>query len=244
MSRIIVLDTETTGITPTTHRIIEIGCIEIINRQITNNNYHVYINPQRQVDEQAFAVHGLSNEFLADKPVFQEIATDFLQFIHGAELVIHNAPFDVGFINQEFSLLATPLAPVETYCKITDTLVLAREKHVGQKNSLDALCKRYQIDHSGRTLHGALLDAGLLAEVYLKMTGGQTHLMLTEENSLDEQDNFQFNSRTDHQLPLRVIKANEQELKAHNEKLAMITRVAGKPCIWEQLQPVTEEQNN
>ncbi|MCY4328935.1 MAG: DNA polymerase III subunit epsilon [Endozoicomonadaceae bacterium] len=244
MSRIIVLDTETTGITPTTHRIIEIGCIEIINRQITNNNYHVYINPQRQVDEQAFAVHGLSNEFLADKPVFQEIATDFLQFIHGAELVIHNAPFDVGFINQEFSLLATPLAPVETYCKITDTLVLAREKHVGQKNSLDALCKRYQIDHSGRTLHGALLDAGLLAEVYLKMTGGQTHLMLTEENSLDEQDNFQFNSRTDHQLPLRVIKANEQELKAHNEKLTMITRVAGKPCIWEQLQPVTEEQNN
>jgi len=244
MSRIIVLDTETTGITPTTHRIIEIGCIEIINRQITNNNYHVYINPQRQVDEQAFAVHGLSNEFLADKPVFQEIATDFLQFIHGAELVIHNAPFDVGFINQEFSLLATPLAPVETYCKITDTLVLAREKHVGQKNSLDALCKRYQIDHSGRTLHGALLDAGLLAEVYLKMTGGQTHLMLTEENSQDEQDNFQFNSRTDHQLPLRVIKANEQELKAHNEKLAMITRVAGKPCIWEQLQSVTEEQNN
>lgn len=236
MSRIIVLDTETTGLSATTHRIIEIGCIEIINRQITNNHYHVYINPERMVDEQAFAVHGLSDEFLADKPVFKGISEEFLQFIRGSELVIHNAPFDVGFINKEFSLLRKPLDSIETYCTVTDTLVLAREKHVGQKNSLDALCRRYQIDHSERTLHGALLDAGLLAEVYLKMTGGQTSLILTEDDQQNQYDSHQGNTLNQQRPPLRVVKASEQELKAHNEKLTVIAKSSGQPSLWEQLQ--------
>ena len=175
--RQIVLDTETTGLEPRLgHRIIEIGCVEVIDRRITGNSYHQYINPQREIDEGAVEVHGITTAFLADKPLFSDIVDDFLNFIRGAELVIHNAPFDVGFIDHELTLLNQQQNHVANICTVLDTLVLARHMHPGQKNNLDALCKRYFIDNSQRDLHGALLDAEILAETYLAMTGGQTML--------------------------------------------------------------------
>ena len=177
--RQIVLDTETTGLeTSDGHRIIEIGCVELLDRRITGDTYHQYIQPDRQIDAAAVEVHGITNESLADKPRFADIANDFLEFIRGAELVIHNAPFDVGFINHEFTLLANCPGSVGDYCKVLDTLALARRLHPGQRNSLDALCRRYDIDNSQRELHGALLDAEILADVYLGMTGGQVSLSL------------------------------------------------------------------
>ena len=180
--RQIVLDTETTGLEVSQgHRIIEIGCIELVNRRVTGNHWHYYVNPDRAVDSGAYEVHGISSEFLQDKPRFSELAEEFHSYIAGAELVIHNAPFDVGFLSNEFALLESPLAPLEESCGILDTLLLARQKHPGQKNNLDALCKRYGIDNSNRSLHGALLDARILADVYLAMTGGQTSLGLDAE---------------------------------------------------------------
>lgn len=180
--RQIVLDTETTGLEVSQgHRIIEIGCIELANRRVTGNHWHYYINPDRAVDSGAYEVHGISSEFLQDKPRFSELAEEFRSYVAGAELVIHNAPFDVGFLNNEFALLESPLAPLEENCGILDTLLLARQKHPGQKNNLDALCKRYGIDNSNRNLHGALLDARILTDVYLAMTGGQTSLGLDAE---------------------------------------------------------------
>ena len=177
--RQIVLDTETTGLEPRQgHRIIEIGCVELVERRLTNNRYHQYINPEREVDEGAIEVHGISNAFLADKPRFADIVDDFLNFVRGAELIIHNAPFDVGFLNHELNMLNRKDDSVDQICTILDTLVLARKMHPGQKNNLDALCKRYDIDNSQRDLHGALLDAEILAETYLAMTGGQTTLSL------------------------------------------------------------------
>lgn len=183
--RQVVLDTETTGLeTSANHRIIEIGCVEVIDRKVTDNYWHFYINPDREIDAGAFSVHGISTEFLQDKPHFADIAEDFLSFVEGAELVIHNAPFDMGFLNYEFAKLDKPIK-LEDYCSVLDTLVLARQKHPGQKNNLDALCKRYDIDNSSRTLHGALLDSEILAEVYLMMTGGQKALLLDEEATED-----------------------------------------------------------
>ena len=180
--RQIVLDTETTGLEVSLgHRVIEIGCIELINRRVTGNHWHHYIKPDREIDSGAFEVHGISNDFLEDKPRFAELAEDFLKYVAGAELVIHNAPFDMGFLNYELSLLESAGDPLETRCGVLDTLLLARQKHPGQKNNLDALCKRYDIDNSHRSLHGALLDARILAEVYLVMTGGQTSLGLEAE---------------------------------------------------------------
>ncbi len=177
--RQIILDTETTGLEVSQqHRVIEIGCIELINRRVTDNHWHYYLNPDREVDPGAFEVHGISNEFLADKPRFEALADDFLRYIDGAELVIHNAPFDVGFLNYELSLLESTPGRIEDRCGILDTLLVARQKHPGQKNNLDALCRRYDIDNSQRSLHGALLDARILADVYLVMTGGQTSLGL------------------------------------------------------------------
>jgi len=182
--RQIVLDTETTGLEISQgHRIIEVGCIELINRRVTGNHWHYYFNPDREVDIGAFEVHGISNEFLQDKPRFEELAGDFCRYVEGAELVIHNAAFDVGFLNHELSLLETPPAPLEENCTVLDTLMLARQKHPGQKNNLDALCKRYDIDNSQRSLHGALLDAHILADVYLAMTGGQTSLGLESDHA-------------------------------------------------------------
>ena len=180
--RQIVLDTETTGLEVSQgHRIIEIGCIELVNRRVTGNHWHYYINPDRAVDSGAFEVHGISHEFLQDKHRFAELAEEFHSYVAGAELVIHNAPFDVGFLDNELALLEPPIASLKESCGILDTLLLARQKHPGQKNNLDALCKRYGIDNSNRSLHGALLDARILADVYLVMTGGQTSLGLDAE---------------------------------------------------------------
>ena len=180
--RQIVLDTETTGLEVSQgHRIIEIGCIELVNRRVTKNHWHYYVNPDRAVDSGAFEVHGISNEFLQDKPRFAVLAEEFHSYVAGAELVIHNAPFDIGFLDNELALLEPPIASLKESCSILDTLLLARRKHPGQKNNLDALCKRYSIDNSNRSLHGALLDARILADVYLAMTGGQTSLGLDAE---------------------------------------------------------------
>ena len=184
--RQIVLDTETTGLEVSQgHRIIEIGCVELQNRRVTGNHWHHYFNPQREIDAGAYEVHGISNDFLQDKPLFAELAAEFYEYVRGAELIIHNASFDVGFLNHELSLPESSLAPLEDNCGILDTLILARRKHPGQKNNLDALCKRYDIDNSQRSLHGALLDARILADVYLAMTGGQTSLGLDAEQEVD-----------------------------------------------------------
>lgn len=215
--RQIVLDTETTGLDPKKgHRIIEIGCVELVNRRLTGERFHVYINPNREVEADALAVHGLSNEFLADKPVFKAVYNDFFQFIEGAELIIHNAPFDVGFIDCEFQLLDAKHRLLNQLCKITDSLVLARRQHPGQRNSLDALCQRYMIDNSDRDLHGALLDAELLAQVYLAMTGGQTHLFTEESQAARAQKEVTIRRLAKDRPPLRVIQPTEAELAAHN----------------------------
>ena len=186
--RQIVLDTETTGLEVSQgHRIIEIGCVELINRRVTGNHWHYYFNPGREVDAGAYEVHGISNEFLADKPRFVELAGEFYEYVKGAELIIHNAAFDVGFLDYELGQPELEFAPLEQSCRVLDTLLLARQKHPGQKNNLDALCKRYDIDNSQRSLHGALLDARILADVYLAMTGGQTSLGLDAEQDVEVQ---------------------------------------------------------
>ena len=180
--RQVVLDTETTGLDWSQgHRIIEIGCVEILDRRISKSYFHTYINPSRAIDVGAQQVHGISADFLADKPVFSKIADQFLSYVADAELIIHNAPFDLGFLNAEFEILDKNNSPIDGKCSIFDTLTFAREKHPGQRNSLDALCKRYNVDNQNRVLHGALLDANLLAEVYLAMTGGQTSMLLQED---------------------------------------------------------------
>ena len=231
--RQIVLDTETTGLEPTQgHRIIEIGCVELINRRITENCYHQYINPEREIDEGAIEVHGITNEFLDDKPVFADVAEDFLKFIRGAELIIHNAPFDVGFMNHELKILDKQAEPVESFCSILDTLTMARNMHPGQKNNLDALCKRYEIDNSARDLHGALLDAEILAEVYLAMTGGQVRLSLDGmgETAVGKTDKPKPVSKD--RSPLKVIRASDVELAAHGERLDAIDKASSGQCVW------------
>lgn len=236
--RQIILDTETTGIDPKQgHRIIEIGCVEMVNRKLTNNHFHVYINPDREVEEEAFQVHGISNEFLADKPRFHEVAQAFFDFINGAELIIHNAPFDVGFIDHEFSLLGQT-QKVAAICSVFDTLAFARKKHPGQKNNLDALCKRYGIDNSHRQLHGALLDSEILADVYLLMTGGQTSLGL-DDNEDDGLTDTAVGSikklALDQWSELPIVTASADELLLHNERLDLIEKSAGK-ALWRQLE--------
>lgn len=237
--RSVVLDTETTGMPVTEgHRIIEIGCVEIINRRLTNRHFHVYLQPDREIDEEAIKVHGITNEFLIDKPRFKDIANDFYEFIKDAQLVIHNAVFDIGFINNEFERLGqADRANVEAYCSVLDSLQLARERHPGQRNSLDALCKRYHVDNSGRELHGALLDAELLADVYLTMTGGQTHLGL-EANAQANLSGGQIAAiqRLPSDRPkTRVIKANDEELLAHDIRLTEIEKASGSPAFWKVL---------
>jgi DNA polymerase-3 subunit epsilon len=185
--RQVVLDTETTGLeTSKGHRIIEIGCVELIDRRITDKHWHFYINPEREIDAGAFAVHGISTESLQDKPLFADVAQDFVDYIKGAELVIHNATFDVGFLDHELAKLDGESTRINSICSVLDTLVMARQKHPGQKNNLDALCRRYFIDNSQRSLHGALLDARILADVYLAMTGGQTALSLDDDSGQEE----------------------------------------------------------
>ena len=228
--RQIILDTETTGINPKEgHRIIEIGCVELINRRFTGNNYHVYINPERIIDAEAVAVHGITNERLKDEPKFRDIAKSFYDYIQGAELVIHNAAFDIGFIDHEFSMLRPAIPPVHQYCTVLDTLLLAREMHPGQKNNLDALCRRYDINNSHRTLHGALLDAEILADVYLLMTGGQVSLNLANEQDSASGDTgpiaIQRNGK------LKVIRASAEELTAHESRLDLVQKKGGS-CLW------------
>ncbi len=228
--RQIVLDTETTGLEPSEgHRIIEIGCLEMVERRITNRNFHIYLNPDCEVEEGAIQVHGITNEFLADKPRFADVAADFIDFIRDSELVIHNASFDVGFLDAELARLESPTR-VEEHATVLDTLYLARELHPGQRVSLDALCKRYEVDNSGRELHGALLDAELLAEVYLAMTGGQVDLCLDLSDDGDTADGQEPLGELD-LSKLIVQKATAEELSAHQARLETIRETAGK-CLW------------
>ena len=233
--RQIVLDTETTGLEPRLgHRIIEIGCVEVIDRRVTGNRYHQYINPEREIDEGAQEVHGISTAFLSDKPLFIDIVDDFLNFIRGAELVIHNAPFDVGFIDHELNQLNQQNNHMNNICTVLDTLVLARKMHPGQKNNLDALCKRYDIDNSQRDLHGALLDAEILAETYLAMTGGQTMLSLGgSSDNLSGDINISTPRKVDSRLgELKIIHASEEEIISHDDRLASINEMSDGECVW------------
>jgi len=234
--RQIILDTETTGLEPEQgHRIIEIGCVEVINRRRTGVHYHQYIQPDRKVDEGAMEVHGITDEFLADKPRFADIVDEFMEFVGSDELVIHNAPFDVGFINSELKLDGRDWPKIDSHCAIVDTLYMARQLHPGQRNSLDALCKRYDIDNSKRDLHGALLDAEILADMYLAMTGGQTALLLDEETETVEDDDatgFSVSALTD-RVKTNVIKADSHELELHMARLASISKQCGGSSVWE-----------
>lgn len=227
--RQIVLDTETTGLEPALgHRIIEIAAVELINRRLTGNHFHRYLNPEREIDEGAQQVHGLNLEFLSDKPRFADIVDEFLDFIRGAELIIHNAPFDIGFLDHELALLGRE--PLLSHCAgVVDTLKLAREMHPGQRNSLDALCKRYGVDNSGRTLHGALLDAELLADVYLALTRGQESLMIELEAPASRLQGIPLKGGD---RPLIVLRASEEELAAHEALLAELDKESRGACVW------------
>ncbi|WP_446811244.1 DNA polymerase III subunit epsilon [Methylomonas sp. 2BW1-5-20] len=231
--RQVVLDTETTGINPKEgHKIIEIGCVELINRRLTRNHFHVYLNPDREIDAGAIEVHGITNEFLKDKPRFANVVEDFMRFTQGAELIIHNAPFDVGFLNHELALLSGEQRRVETNSTVFDTLAYARKKHPGARNSLDALCKRYGIDNSHRELHGALLDAEILADVYLLMTGGQASLL--DEGDHASSGNEQSIVRLSGDRPaLKIITCSVKEEEAHQQRLAKIAKISGN-CLWQQ----------
>lgn len=232
MTRQIVLDTETTGLEPSQgHRIIEIGCVELVNRRLTGNNYHQYIQPDREIDEGAQQVHGISTEFLADKPRFADIIEALIDYLKGAELIIHNAPFDVGFLDHEFRLAGEQYGTVQTHCSVTDTLVMARKMRPGQKNNLDALCRHYEVNNQHRDLHGALLDAELLAEVYLRMTGGQSALLLDEEPAEGNSttvSNIKHASIASDRPPLSIVKADEEALQAHQ---AILDKMGDK-CLW------------
>lgn len=233
--RQIILDTETTGLDHSRgHRIVEIGCVEVINRRLSNNHFHVYLNPQREIDSGAAEVHGITSEFLADKPLFTDVVDKFIEFIKGAELIIHNAPFDLGFLNAELAMLQKPVGQIEDYCSVIDTLILARQMHPGQKNSLDALCKRYSIDNSQRELHGALLDSEILAEVYLAMTGGQTALTLTQQqdHSITEKDEGGIRRLANDRQPFKIIRANHSESAEHVAYLEMMREKCGDKLIW------------
>ncbi len=233
--RQIVLDTETTGLSPSEgHRIIEIGCVELVNRRLTGNHYHVYLNPEREIDAGAIEVHGISNEFLSDKPFFADVVDDFIDYIRDAELVIHNAPFDVGFLNHELNLLGGK-GEIGNFSTVLDTLVMARKKHPGQRNSLDALCKRYGIDNSHRELHGALLDAEILSDVYLLMTGGQTSLLLGDEADEKGDDGFAIKRLPKERPKLKVVRCSDAELTAHNEYLDFLDKKSGEECLWRKL---------
>ena len=231
--RQIVLDTETTGLDTTEgHRIIEIGCVELINRRLTGNNFHQYLNPDREIDDGAFAVHGISGESLRNEPRFVDIVRDFLDFIEGAELIIHNADFDVGFINYELRKIGPELGQIRDHCTVLDTLQMARQANPGQRNDLDALCKRYEIDVSQRVLHGALLDAEILADVYLLMTGGQATLELDEDEKVTGSRAVRKLESPEKRPKLTVVYADEEEMAAHEDWLNLLDEKSGGPCLW------------
>ncbi|OLU29963.1 DNA polymerase III subunit epsilon [Pseudomonas sp. PA15(2017)] len=240
--RRVVLDTETTGMPVNDgHRVIEIGCVEVEGRRLTGRHFHIYLQPDREIDEGAIAVHGITNEDLKDKPRFKDVADEFHAFIKGAQLIIHNAPFDIGFLNNEFALIGQhERADIAAYCDVLDTLQMARERHPGQRNSLDALCKRYGVDNSGRELHGALLDSEILADVYLAMTGGQTNLSLAGEGA-DGDGSGRQQATPIRRLPAErprgaVIAASTDDLEAHAARLAVIEKAAGAPALWVQME--------
>lgn len=236
--RQIILDTETTGLEPQQgHRVIEIGCVELINRRLTGSHFHTYLQPDREIDDGAASVHGITQAFLSDKPRFNDVADEFLTFVRGAELIIHNAPFDVGFLDSELALLERGDPPLNQVCKIVDSLVLARQLHPGQRNSLDALCKRYGVNNEHRELHGALLDAQLLAEVYLAMTGGQTSLLPDDQGEAMGQMRTKEEGPSKRLLrdrpPLRVILAKENERSRHE---AVLDELGGeRGSLWRQI---------
>jgi len=231
--RQIILDTEATGLDPALgHRIIEIAAVEMVNRRFTERHYHQYINPERDIEAGAIEVHGITLEFLADKPKFADVAKDFLEFVAGAELIIHNAPFDVGFLNHELALMQLP--PIEESCSvITDTLKMAKGLHPGKRNSLDALCERYQVDNSARTLHGAVLDARLLAEVYLSMTRGQDSLLMDMGESTSPLLDGSVEMGA---IELLVVRATAGELAAHAQQLEDIDKASKGACLWKKLE--------
>ena len=237
--RIVVLDTETTGMNREGgphymgHRIIEIGAVEIIDRKLTGRHFHVYIKPDREIQPEAIEVHGITDEFLVDKPEYRDVHDEFLQFINGAELVAHNAPFDTGFMDYEFEKLNPAIGKTEQYCKVTDTLAMAKKIFPGKRNNLDVLCERYGIDNSHRTLHGALLDAEILADVYLLMTGGQTSLQFSagqHENS--EMGEESIKRVVTGRKALKVLRASADELEAHQSRLDIVEK--GGVCLWRQ----------
>jgi DNA polymerase-3 subunit epsilon len=234
--RQIVLDTETTGLEPAAgHRIIEIGCVELVGRRATENRYHRYLQPEREIDAAAVEVHGITEEFLADKPRFGDIAEEFLAFVKGAELIIHNAPFDVGFLDAELARLGPGWGKLLDHCSVRDTLALARQLHPGQSCSLDALCKRYGIDNSQRELHGALLDAEILADVYLAMTGGQASLSLDGERGTFGAAALSLRRVDPNRPRLAVVSATVDELEAHRRRLDSIDRASGG-SVWRRLE--------
>jgi len=234
--RQIVLDTETTGLEVSQgHRIIEIGCVELVNRRLTGNHYHQYFNPRREVDQGAIEVHGITDDFLRDKPGFEQVADEFLAFITGAELIIHNAPFDVGFLDSELQRVSAGHPGIEQLCTVLDSLAMARARHPGQRNNLDALCQRYGVDNSQRDLHGALLDAEILADVYLAMSGGQTTFQLSEDETAAGEGRKRGGGirRLPPDRPtLAVIRASQQELAAHARQLEAIAAASGGRVLW------------
>ena len=231
--RQVVLDTETTGLDVLQgHRIIEIGCVEVLHRRTTDQLFHQFLNPDREIDAGAQEVHGISSEFLADKPRFVNIADDFIEFIADAELIIHNASFDVGFINEELKLAGHHITDIETCCKVVDSLNMARKMHPGQKNNLDALCKRYEIDNTHREFHGALLDAQILADVYLALTGGQTTLSLAANSDAVGKSNKADSGVNSEREAMKIIYATDQELEAHEAFLNKIQQESEAGCVW------------
>ncbi len=238
--RQVVLDTETTGLDPSQgHRIIEIGCVEIDNRKLTGKHFHCYLNPDREIDAGAMEVHGLTSHFLADKPRFHQVESEFLEFIDGSELVIHNAPFDIGFLDHELRATKTDALKIASFCGVLDSLLLAREKHPGQRNSLDALCKRYGVDNTQRQLHGALLDAEILADVYLVMTSGQSSLLLAEDELEGSTRRAKAKKSHTQREKIAVLKASSDELEVHRQRLKDIAEGSEEGCLWLQLEGET-----
>lgn len=235
--RQVVLDTETTGLEPSEgHRIIEIGCVEVVGRRLTGNTYHQYLNPDRAIDDGAIEVHGITNEFLDDKPRFNQVAPAFLEFIKDSQLVIHNAPFDIGFLNNELKIcdqkFGSTYGKTEDYSSVLDTLLLARKMHPGQRNSLDALCKRYEINNTHRELHGALLDSEILADVYLAMTGGQTMLILGDEGADGGVSGASIIRLNSERAALNILMASDAELIDHRDRVAAIAKKCDGGAVW------------
>lgn len=237
--RQIVLDTETTGLDPAQgHRVIEIGCLELLNRRRTDRQFHVYLQPDRVIDPEAVQVHGITNEFLADQPRFADVADEFLNFVRDAELIIHNAAFDLGFLDHELRRCGRGHLVLEQLCTVQDTLLLARQRHPGQRNSLDALCKRYNIDNSQRALHGALLDAEILADVYLAMTRQQSSMFVREVAAAASPHSTMQRPARRNRPPLPVIRADAGECAEHARYLELLDKSSGGACVWRRLETV------